>query len=732
VAREGGEAPAGTMFLSLHDLTLKNIYIVGQTDEGVATGYGLMKLEGNGKTYTFDNVIFDRNMWFYLHVRGDNNNLYVTNCMFRNIHGSTQVWAGLAVEFLGPADSVIFENNTFMNIGGALYKAQAAPANYFRFNHNTVINQGRNFDWAIEKRAYVTNNIFVNMFWQGESYEQYSDPSRIDPYSGIFSVAELPGQFGTNFEREIVLANNSNWRDPAFENWYANPIAPDGTTLANPIRPQPFVNDTTQGWFDTWDNMVIMNNYLNENPNLSSPVPDSVISKMKQHIVDLYNNITSIRYDWDERPATFILPPWPIPVDFTYTNSTLLNGGTDGLALGDLNWYPDDKQVFEDNKAQYIAEIEGMVEAQELEISGTFQAENLTFEGAASEYTVPGETYFVMGDMGTITWNFDIPVAGTHSLVIYNRAPHGTKGNHIKVNGVGLRNRSTNGEWIFDYTYPEEGWLATPITEDSLVDNSETPLQLAAGTHTISIEKSWGWMEFRNVEVKNAGGELVVNLTAPDAVAEGVTPMATDANWVPEGFKAAQLDAGGAISCNFDAQYSGQYMARIYYAADGVGEVSLSVNDVQVATVALADTGDAFSDFFGFNQGSNSFKISSSGGGVKIDRIQFLVDMGTVTGIEEKTRIADGFALKNNYPNPFNPTTTIEFRLPKTQHVTFSIYNIMGQRIKTLADREFAAGTYHIQWNGTNMAGHKVSSGTYFCIVESGNFVKILKLTLMK
>ena len=371
-----------------------------------------------------------------------------------------------------------------------------------------------------------------------------------------------------------------------------------------------------------------------------------------------------------------------------------------------------------------------MASAPDLELATTIQAEDLTLEGAASEWVVEGETWYVMGDMGSITWTVDIAEAGTYSLKVYNRAPHGTKGNHIRVNGVGLKNKTTNGEWIFDYTYPEEGWLATHITEDSLVDNSQTPLQLTAGTHTISIEKSWGWMEFKNIEVLNSSAEVVADLIAPDAVAEGVTPGA-DANWVPEGFKAAQLDAGGAVAGNFDAPYGGQYLTRIYYAADGVSQVSMSVNDVQVGTVALADTGDAFSDFVGFNQGSNSIKISSSAGGVKIDRIQFLLDKGTITGVEDNN-IPANFVLKNNYPNPFNPTTTIEFSLHRTQNVKFAIYNIMGQRIKTLVDRKYSAGNYKIQWNGTNNLGNKISSGVYLGRMESGDFVKTIKLILLK
>jgi hypothetical protein len=737
VNRDDGSEPQGWMFKSIGDLTLRNVCIMGQRDDGVLTQYGLMKMQGDDTKTIFDNVIFDRNKWFYPHMKGENQDLIVTNCTFRNIHTDDQVWGGLAAEFTGPADTVIFENNTFVNIGGALYKAQNGPANYFRFNHNTVVNLARNFTWTNKNKFYAANNIFINMFWHGETNADFTNPDRIDPYSGVFSISDLPGAFGTNFGREIVLANNSNYRDPSFTNWYASPTAPDGTTLADPIAPQPFTNDTTSGWFQNWGNMVMADNHLNTDPGLTTPVPDSVIAKMKQNIVDNYNNISSIRYEWDDnRPASNIVPPWPLPIDFTYSNSTLMTAGTDGLPLGDLNWYPTHKATFEANKATYVAAIEDMATAPDLSIASTVQAEDMTLGTGATEYVVDGTLYYEMGDMGSISWDVTIADAGTYSLVVHNRAPHGTKGNHVKVNGVGLKNRSTNGEWMFDYTYPTDGtFLATVMSEDSLVGVEGTPLQLAAGTHTISIEKSWGWMEFGNVDVYSGdaavGGTLLTTLAVQDAAAEGVTPAAVGASWVPEGFKGVTLAAGGSVSGTFDAADAGQYLARVYFASAGASDIEMMVNDVVASTIAVLDTGDAFSTFFGFNAGSNTLKFSSTAGGVTIDRVQFLLNNTVTAGVDDKPIIADGFVLRDAYPNPFNPSTKIEFTLPVDHRVNFAVYNIAGQRVKVLANEKFSAGTHFVKWNGTNSAGHKVSSGQYFCVMEYGKTVKVIKLTLM-
>lgn len=113
----------------------------------------------------------------------------------------------------------------------------------------------------------------------------------------------------------------------------------------------------------------------------------------------------------------------------------------------------------------------------------------------------------------------------------------------------------------------------------------------------------------------------------------------------------------------------------------------------------------------------------------------------TTLGVYKKTVTTDiagteltpgGFSLEQNYPNPFNPTTTISFTVPRAAQVTIGIYNIAGQLIATLTEREFQAGTYSVTWNGTDNLGQKVTSGMYFCRMESGDFTAVRKLVLLK
>ncbi len=91
-----------------------------------------------------------------------------------------------------------------------------------------------------------------------------------------------------------------------------------------------------------------------------------------------------------------------------------------------------------------------------------------------------------------------------------------------------------------------------------------------------------------------------------------------------------------------------------------------------------------------------------------------------------------GFALEQNYPNPFNPTTMISFSLPSAQHVTLEIYNVQGQKVRTLIDEVRGAGEHAIEWDATSYAGDRVASGIYFYRLTAGDYVVSKKMTLLK
>ena len=85
------------------------------------------------------------------------------------------------------------------------------------------------------------------------------------------------------------------------------------------------------------------------------------------------------------------------------------------------------------------------------------------------------------------------------------------------------------------------------------------------------------------------------------------------------------------------------------------------------------------------------------------------------------------FALHHNYPNPFNPSTTISFSIPKGEYVSIRIYNLLGMEVATLVDRELSIGNYAYSWDATGIAG-----GVYYYMIRAGNFQEVKKMVLVK
>ena len=90
------------------------------------------------------------------------------------------------------------------------------------------------------------------------------------------------------------------------------------------------------------------------------------------------------------------------------------------------------------------------------------------------------------------------------------------------------------------------------------------------------------------------------------------------------------------------------------------------------------------------------------------------------------------FSLSQNNPNPFNATTKISLDLRKPSHVELSIFNIAGQRVRTLLDKDLQSGNHSVEWDGRDSFGHPVASGVYFYRMRAGDFQTSRKMVLLK
>jgi hypothetical protein len=99
------------------------------------------------------------------------------------------------------------------------------------------------------------------------------------------------------------------------------------------------------------------------------------------------------------------------------------------------------------------------------------------------------------------------------------------------------------------------------------------------------------------------------------------------------------------------------------------------------------------------------------------------------TSVDDDVALPTSFALAQNYPNPFNPTTKIVFDLPRESHVTISLYNILGQTVGTIVNSRLPAGRHTVDVNASALT---LPSGVYLYRMQAGDFVRTLKMTLMK
>ena len=143
---------------------------------------------------------------------------------------------------------------------------------------------------------------------------------------------------------------------------------------------------------------------------------------------------------------------------------------------------------------------------------------------------------------------------------------------------------------------------------------------------------------------------------------------------------------------------------------------------------------------FGTSQGLNVLDINESSGnqyswsayrGNSMRNGYFNIELSEMSS--DRFNIPLLYSLENNFPNPFNPTTRIDYSIPINSDIKLTIYDLLGNKVKTLIDNKYqSAGFKTIKWNGTNEFGAKTSSGVYFYALKAGNFYQTKKMILIK
>ncbi len=157
-----------------------------------------------------------------------------------------------------------------------------------------------------------------------------------------------------------------------------------------------------------------------------------------------------------------------------------------------------------------------------------------------------------------------------------------------------------------------------------------------------------------------------------------------------------------------------------------------------------ADNSQVF-DIFNFNLATfygRTFVLLTSGLGTSSSQGFLLIgydDTGTpilsivsTTATEDALGVPEAFALAPNYPNPFNPSTAIEYALPRPATVRLVVYDALGRTVRTLVKAEQPPGSYTVAWDGQSDSGTPVPSGVYLYRIVAGDFVQARTMLLVK
>ena len=234
-------------------------------------------------------------------------------------------------------------------------------------------------------------------------------------------------------------------------------------------------------------------------------------------------------------------------------------------------------------------------------------------------------------------------------------------------------------------------------------------------------------------------GADTIKLTGATAVSTSATASAIGIVWVASNFQYVALGTGGKDTITVAPTINGTYKLRIFgqnlttaNAPIVISEAGTTLatanlpNKYQTgSTTKIDSTGnDVVSPTFTLAAGTH--KLVLSGAGVNVDYIQ-LIKQDIQTGVSRDGLQPGVFALEQNYPNPFNPTTTINFSLAKASNVKLTIYNILGQQVRTVVDTRMNAGQQSIVFDASRLA-----SGVYFYRLEAGTFNAVKKMLLLK
>ena len=287
------------------------------------------------------------------------------------------------------------------------------------------------------------------------------------------------------------------------------------------------------------------------------------------------------------------------------------------------------------------------------------------------------------------------------------------------------------------------------FSSDSLLGSTVTPSAVISDTSyysfdwkdikpgnyvlTVLAENSFGQQEISTPVQVTFGISAVTKLEAEKAAifGSGITKKSDPTASGGAYYDITTNDTNATVTWRFvNILDSGNYPVSFGYKPyyDSPKLQFINVNGVRTDTITFDGSKTSWLEktiIVPLIKGTNTVQMQMWWGWMYLDYLA--VPTKLVTSVERTNGMPLSFSLFQNYPNPFNPSTKIRFTVPKATEVNLTVYNLLGQKVVTLINKEIPAGTYNIRFDASGY-----SSGVYFYNLKAGNYLITKKMILLK
>ena len=326
------------------------------------------------------------------------------------------------------------------------------------------------------------------------------------------------------------------------------------------------------------------------------------------------------------------------------------------------------------------------------------------------------------------------------AIIVRNESPYD---NYGEIGRTALRTFSQHFVYDFTMNYPNDfssilvfacGGSNINVTLDNIsLKENVTQVSYIGTPHYLP-----GTIQCEEYDI---GGERVAY--HDDDLKEGISDFRPDDNVDVEA--AQDIDGGYHVGWILSGEWleytvnvePGIYEVDLRIASESAGgELEVALNGENLTTFDIPATG-GWQEWQTLTQSG----IQLEGGTESVLRLKIKNGNFNLNWIKFRNKMSDvqpkesqlfEFALNQNFPNPFNPVTQIQYQLPETNQVSIRVYNLLGQRICTLVDKKQLAGNHQVVWDGRNEEGLSEASGIYLVLMQAGAFSSARKITLLR